>query len=137
MRHKILALILALTAVSWSQTTTQTPTQPPVEKVKCACCDKMASGDAKNTGMSCKRMGKDAKGGASCCGGKDAVSCCSKDGKGCMKDDKTASCCKDCCKDSKDKTASACCGGTCKDNCCSKMKTGNAAMGCSHCEKRG
>lgn len=130
MKHKMFALILALTAVSWAQTSTQPPTQPPVEKAKCACCDKTASSDAKGSGMACKRMGKDAKGMASCCAGKD--------GKGCMKDDKSASCCKDGCgKGAKDKTASACCGADCKEGCCSKTKAEHARMECCHHEKRG
>ena len=114
MKHKVFALILALTVVSWAQISTQAPTQPPADKANCACCDKMASSDAKGSAMACKRMGKD--------------------GKGCMKDDKSASCCKDC-KDSKDKTAS-CCGDKCKGDCCSKMKMEHAGMACCHHEKR-
>ena len=132
MKHKVFALILALTVVSCAQTSTQAPTQPPAEKATCACCDKMASSDAKGSGMHCKRMGKDAKGMASCCGGKDGAACCGKDGKGCMKDDKAASRCKD----SKNKTAS-CCGDKCKEGCCSKMKMEQAGMACCHHEKQG
>ena len=142
MKHKIFALILALTVTSWAQTATQTPTQPPPERAKCACCDKMASADvkgvdAKDKGMSCKRMGKDAKGMASCCGAKDGASCCGKDGKGCMNGAKNASCCKEGCKGAKDKTATSCCGGDCKEGCCSKMKMEHAATGCCHHEKQG
>jgi hypothetical protein len=127
MKHKLLALVLALTAVSWAQTATQTAAsdQPQsTEKVKCACCDKMASADSKDAKM-CARHGKHAKG-KDCCARKEAASCCGKDGKSCMKDDKAAaSCCKDC---GKDKTASSCCGNDCKEGCCSK-KT-EAAMNC-------
>ena len=142
MKHKMLALILALTVVSWAQTATQTaPAAPqqstaPVEKGKCACCDKMASADSKDA-MSCSRHAEHAKHGkemASCCAGKDGKSCCGgKDTKSCMKGDKNAaSCCKDGC--GKDKTASACCGGKdCKEGCCSKKK--EAAMNCCHREK--
>jgi hypothetical protein len=105
MKHKMLALILALTVVSWAQTATQTsPADPqpgtaPAEKTKCACCEKMASTDSKDAGMSCSRHAKHGKEMASCCTGKNAKSCCSdKDGKSCMKDDKTAaSCCKNNC----------------------------------------
>lgn len=138
MKHKMLALILALTVVSWAQTATQTsPADPqpgtaPAEKTKCACCEKMASTDSKDAGMSCSRHAKHGKEMASCCTGKNAKSCCGdKDGKSCMKDDKTAaSCCKNNC--GKDKTASACCGGkSCKDGCCSK-KTESAMSCCRH-----
>lgn len=136
MKCKIFALILALTVVSWAQTATQTPTQPPAEKAKCACCDKTASADSKTTGMACNRQGKNGKEMASCCGGKDAASCCAgKDSNCCMKDAKNVACCKDCGKDAKDKTASACCNGNCKEGCCSKMKTEHAAMNCCHHEK--
>jgi hypothetical protein len=131
MKHKVFALILALTVLSWAQTATQTPTQPPAEKAKCACCDKMPSANAKGAGMACRRQSKDSKAVESCCGGKDSAS--GKDGKSC---DKNASCCKDCGKEAKDKTASACCGGNCKEGCCSKMKMEHADMGCCHHEKR-
>ena len=52
MKHKMLALILALTVVSWAQEATQTTPAAPQqsttpEKAKCSCCDKMASADAK------------------------------------------------------------------------------------------
>ncbi len=137
MKHKMLALILALTVVSWAQEATQTAPAAPqqsTEKAKCPCCDKTASADAKGEccahhdhamasgdmkGMSCSR-----KDGKSCCGGKDAKSC--------MKGEKGESCCKDC---GKDKTASACCGGKCEKDCCKKME--KAGMNCCHGEKRG
>jgi hypothetical protein len=123
MKHKIFALILALTVVSWAQTATQT--QAPPEKAKCACCEKTASADSKTSGTSCNRMGKDAQA-ASCCGAKDGMSC--------MKVDKNASGCKDGCgKDAKDKTPSQCCGGKCS----SKDKAEHAGMSCCHHEKRG
>ena len=100
MKHKLFALILALTVVSWAQTATQsTPsTSAPTtsDSSKCACCDKMAA-SSQDGHMSCMRQqhgdAKDTaagKNGVSCCGGKDAKSC--------MKGDKTAaSCCKDGC----------------------------------------
>lgn len=135
MKHKMFALILALTVVSWAQTSTQAPTQPPAEKAKCTCCDKMGASDAKGSGMACERMSKDAKATSSCCGGKDGAACCGKDGKSCLKDDKSASCCKGGGNDAKDKTASACCGSDCKEGCCSKTKMEHANAVCCHHEK--
>jgi hypothetical protein len=129
MTRKLLVLILALTVVSWAQTSNQTPPtdqQQSTEKAKCICCDKMASADSKDAKM-CSRHGKHAKGAkASCCDGDKAMACCSKDGKSCTKDDKVgASCCENC---GKDKTASACCGKDCKGGCCSKKA--ETAMNC-------
>jgi hypothetical protein len=131
MKHTLLALILALTAVSWAQDATPAPStdqQTSTEKQKCACCDKMSASDSKDMKM-CARHGKHAKGAkGSCCAGEKAMSCCSKDGKSCMKDDKTAAaCCKNC---GKDKTASSCCGKDCVEGCCSKNV--EAAMNCCH-----
>jgi hypothetical protein len=93
MKYRMLALILALTVVSWAQTATQTtPSTPQTPETKCACCDKMASSDAKDAHAAC--MGKhDGKEMASYCAGKDAKSCCGgKDAKSCMKDGKMADC---------------------------------------------
>lgn len=133
MKHKILALVLALTAMSWAQSVIPTePSAPQKSAAKCACCDKMASADSKDGGMSCSRhsaSSKDGKEAASCCGGKEAMSCCSgKDSKSCMKEAKNAaSCCKDgCCKDKK--ASASCCDKDCKEGCCSK-KT-QSAMNC-------
>lgn len=127
MKHKMLALILALTVVSWAQTATQTapsgsqPSTAP-EKAKCACCDKMASSDSKDAHAACmqKHGGEDM---ASCCSGKDGKSCCAGNGaKSCMKDGKTAgSGGKDCCARENDKTASCCdrkSGKECGKGCC-------------------
>ena len=99
MKFKMLALILALTVVSWAQTETQsTPSTPQQnaapEKAKCACCDKMAASDSKDGHAACMHK-HDGKEMASCCAGKDEKSCCGgKDAKSCMKDDKMADCCK-------------------------------------------
>lgn len=133
MKSKILALILALTVVSWAQTATQTTpsdstkSSVPTDKAKASCCDKMGA-----NGASCPRHGKkDAKDMASCCGDKEMKSCCGgKDAKSCMKDDKNAAgCCKDGC--GKDKTAKACCGGKeCGKDCCSSMKSDKTARNC-------
>ena len=130
MKHKLFALILALTVVSWAQTATQTAPSAPegapsTEKAKCACCDKM-SADTKGGHMSCMRHKHgDAKDMAFCCAGKDGASCCGKDAKSCMKDDKTmASCCKDGC--GKDKMASCCdrkAAKQCGKRCCGGNKS--------------
>ena len=130
MKHKIFALILALTVISWAQTATQpapsAPTQGTPGKAKCAGCDKMAA-DSKDGHASCMRHGKgDAQDMASCCAGKEGKSCCGgKNAKSCMKDDKTASsCCKDGC--SKDKMASCCdrkSGKECGKGCCGSNKS--------------
>jgi len=123
-KSKMLALILALTVVSWAQTATQTApsdstrNSAPADKAKASCCDKMGA-----NGASCPHHGKkDAQEIASCCGGKEAKSC--------MKDDKTAAgCCKDGC--GKDKTAKACCGGKeSEKGCCSGMKSDKTATSC-------
>ncbi len=140
MKHKMLALILALTVVSWAQEATQTTPAAPQqsttpEKAKCSCCDKMASADAKSEHSCCAHHdhSADSKEGASCCAGKDGKSCCGgKDAKSCMRADKGASCCKDC---AKDKTASSCSGGRCEKDCCKNMQ--HAGMNCCHHEKRG
>jgi len=99
MKYKMLALILALTVVSWAQTETQnTPSTPQQstapEKAKCACCDKMAASDSKDAHAACMQK-HDGKEMASCCAGKDEKSCCGgKDAMSCMKDGKMADCCK-------------------------------------------
>ena len=132
MKHRMLALMLALTVVSWAQTATQTPPSTPQqgaapEKGKAACCDKMASSDSKDAHAACMRK-HDGKKMASCCAGKDEKSCCGgKDAKSCMKDDKTAAgCCKDGCGKEKDKTAPCCdrkAGKDCGKGCCGSNKS--------------
>jgi hypothetical protein len=162
MKFKMMAVVLALTVMSWAQTATQTaPSTPqqstvPAEKAKCPCCEKMASSDAKDAPSCCAHHdmkghdmeAKDAKEMASCCAGKDAKSSDGKDGMACMKSDKdkaAASCCKDACgKDDascgKDKTAAACCGNSCgkdgKKGCCSG-KTEKTARNCCEDKLRG
>ena len=148
MKYKMMALILALSVVTWAQTATQTtPPAPqqstaPADKDKCPCCDKMAA-DAKDARaghmMHHDMSAKDSKGMASCCAGKDAKSSSGdKEAMSCMKGgkDKTAdSCCagKDdmsCMKGDKDKAAS-CCGDK-----CAKDKTASACCG-GDCGKEG
>jgi len=125
MKLKIVALILALTTMSWAQTSTQTaPTQSePAETTKAACCDKMAT-DSKDGHAACMRKGDRAgmKGMTSCCMGKEGAPCCGgKDAKTCTKDDKAmASCCKDGC--GKDK-ATSCCDRKTGRGCCGSNKT--------------
>jgi hypothetical protein len=153
MKHKMLAILLALTVASWAQTSTPTaPSTPqqstaPAEKAKCACCDKMTGGDMKDMHASCcahhdmgkdkDMQSKDSKEMASCCAGKEGMS--GKDAKACMRDgqDKqAASCCKGSDKNScgKDKTASACCGSKCEKDgkgCCSGSKDKTAKNCCA------
>ncbi len=120
MKFKMTALILALTVVAWAQTATPTaPAAPqqstaPEQKAKCPCCDKMAMKDAKDAHSCCMHHEKDASGKetASCCGGKDAMSC--------MKGDK-------------DKTAHACCGDKCSKDAAGKMSC--AGKCAKECEK--
>jgi len=129
MKYKMLALILALTVVSWTQTSMQPAPSTPqqsTEKAKCPCCEKMAASDSKDAHAACMRQ-HDGKDMASCCSGKDGKSCCGgKDAKSCMKDAKDAkSCCKDCCGKDNDKTASCCnhkAGKGCGKDCCGSKK---------------
>jgi hypothetical protein len=147
MNYQMLALILALTVVSWAQIANQnapsTPQQStvPADKAKCPCCDKMAADSTKDAHACCAHHDMNGKDGKEMASGKDAMSCCSgKDAKSCMrtgKDKAAASCCKDgCSKDScgKDKTAAACCGGSCgkdsKKGCCSDKKSDKTAKDC-------
>ena len=140
MKFKFVALILALTVMSWAQTATQSnppsadsstaQTAAPADaKAGCSCCEKGAT-DAKDGASCCHHHAMSAdnsKDMASCCGGKDAKSCCDgKDAKACMRtgsDKASAGCCsgakcadKDgkagcCTSDKKDATmAMACCG---------------------------
>jgi len=131
MKHKLFGLILALTVMTWAQTSAQTTPSTPAEntsteKAKCACCDKMAA-DSKDGHAACMRgQHGDAKEMASCCAGKEGASCCGgKDAKSCMKDGKTAaSCCKDGC--GKDKMASCCdrkAAKGCGKGCCGSNKS--------------
>jgi hypothetical protein len=132
MKHKVLALILALSVISWAQTAAPTP-QTSAPAAKCACCDKAASADAKDAHACCARHGDhhaDAKEMASCCNGKEGASCRGKDAKSCMKAGKNT--CSDC---DKDKTAKACCGSNCKKacadgTCCSSNKVEKAESNC-------
>jgi len=111
MKSKLTALVLALTVMSWAQTTTQTAPAAPEqgnassEKGACPCCDKKASAEAKAENSCCGHhaaANKDGKDPA-CCHGKDKGSCC--DAKSCVR--------------GKDKTLAACnsekCGKDCKD----------------------
>jgi len=146
MKHKMIALILALNVASWAQTATQTspstPQQSTAPAQKGKCCDKMTA-DAKDAHESCARHMKhdgDGKEMAGCCSGKDAKSCCDgSDAKSCMKGEKDkSSSCGDSC--GKDKTAASCCGGKdgkdCEKGCCSR-KTEKAFESCSRSRMRG
>jgi hypothetical protein len=130
MKPKLFVLILALTALSWAQSTTPVPSaeqNSTPAKASCPCCEKMASADHKDMDC-CKHhhvSGKDGKA-MSCRAGKDAkdASCCSgKDAK-CLKDDKASSCCGTakpgegqemacCAKDNKNDAKGCCSGNQC------------------------
>jgi len=95
MKYKMLALIMALAAVSWSQDATQTAPATPdkTDKANCACCDKMAKSDLQKDHAACMRK-HDGKEMATCCCGKDGKSCCGPDAACCARDGKRAqSCC--------------------------------------------
>jgi hypothetical protein len=120
MKRNLIAILLALTVMSWAQSTT--PNQDPDRKSApadakpgCPCCDKMASADHRSMHRdmtACMHHdAKDGKEAMACCGGKDAQdasSRCGKDAKACSKDGKTMACCS--AKDG-DATSHGCCGG--------------------------
>ena len=143
MKHKLLAFLLALTVMSWAQTTTpnQTPepkNAPADAKPACPCCDKMADHAAMHKDMACcanhDATAKEGKEAMSCCAEKDAkgeMACSGKDAKACMKKDGAKG----------DQSSASCCGEGKSDRghemaCCSK-KEGNAAGCCggNQCEK--
>jgi hypothetical protein len=115
MKYRMLALILALSVVSWAQTATPTissPQESGAPAAKGACCEKMAAGDAKDAHACCAHHA-DAKDMASCCKGKEGASCCDgKDAKSCSKSGKNN--CADC---GKNETAKVCCGSKCEKDC--------------------
>ena len=123
MKHRIFALILALSVMSWAQTATQTQNTAPADKAKCSCCEKMAA-NVKDAHSCCGH--RDVKASDSkemaCCSGKDAKCCGDKD---------AASCDKNC---GTDKAAANCCGGNCGKDCkegaCSKKKDDKTASNC-------
>ena len=140
MKRNLIALLLALTVMSWAQSTTPNQTPAPDQKSApadtkpgCPCCEKISSADHSSMQKDMKAcMHHDAKDGKetiACCGekdAKDATSCCGKDAKACSKDGKTMACCAEgkcaegheemaCCS-SKDGDAAShgcCCGNSC------------------------
>lgn len=133
MKHKLIALLLASTMMSWAQTSTPNQAPPSDQKpavadakAGCPCCDKMSGHADMHEGMACmrqtsaKKKDKSSKKEAMACCGKDMkASCCAgKDGQSCSKDGKMA-CCEGkpgeakemaCCA-GKDGKAHECCGG--------------------------
>jgi len=120
----LMLLVLIVALAGWAQTATQTPANPTgtqkasaaqsETKAECPCCQKMAEG------MSCCHHGKDEKAATSCCSGKD--------GKSCMKSDKSANAsCANC----------ECCNGKGEKDCCAHCaKETKMAMSCcghGHC----
>jgi hypothetical protein len=133
MKLKLIALFLALTVMSWAQSTTPNQTPAPEQKAAptdakatCPCYDKPAAADHKDVHacMHHETTSQDAKEAMSCCADKDSInadSCCSaKDGKSCSKEDK----------------ASAAPGGDGKSSgghemaCCSGKEGANSSHGC-------
>ena len=129
MKYKLVSLILALTIVSWAQSTNSTQasaTDKTTAESKCACCDKMSSkSESGEHNHACMHASaKDGKEAAPCCAGKDEASCCNgKDGKACMKT-ASADCCGKKCTDMKD-----CCSGKegkkSAHNCCGSGQCGH------------
>ena len=132
MKYKMIALMLALTIVSWAQTPTQSapssapPSATTTDKEKCPCCEKTATANDKDAAH-CPHHSKksqQSKEMTSCCKGKDAKSCMRKG------NDK-AGCCGDSC--GRDKTAAGCNGTVCAKECgktCCSSKTEKAATNC-------
>jgi hypothetical protein len=132
MKRNLIAILLALTVMSWAQSTTpsQTPapdqkTAPADTKPACACCDETASGDHSSMYKDMKACmhhdAKDRKEAMACYGGKDAnhAACCGKDAKACSKDGKTMACCAD-----------GKCAEGCETACCSAKDGETASHGC-------
>ena len=129
MKIKMFALILALVATMWAQTSNPTTSDkdaaaaPAASSAACSCCDKMAKA---SKDMPCCHS-KEAKGDMACCHGKNSkgeMACCSgKDAKACIRASKSAgnccgkeaACCKEgascCAKDNKETAANGCCAG--------------------------
>jgi hypothetical protein len=104
MKYTLLALLFALTMMSWAQSSTSNqapaPEQKPAAadaKANCPCCEKMAD---MHEGMACMRHSSKNKGDKSskkeampCCGKDMKASCCAgKDGQSCSKDGMMACC---------------------------------------------
>jgi hypothetical protein len=124
MKFKTLALILALSVMSWAQSATQAPSAPQqstvaTDKAKCSCCDQMAAGGAKEAHACSAHHDMNTKDSKEMASGKDTMSCC-KD-----------NCGKDMC--SKDKNAASCCGHGCGQDGksgCSPKKAEKTAKSC-------
>jgi hypothetical protein len=142
MKHNLIALILALTLVSWAQTATQvTPSSPQqgtsADAKACPCCNKSASAKTKDSQSCCAHhaMSADSKEPA-CCAGKDKASCCDgKDGKSCERagGNKTAATCCNAKKCDKNCEKGCCCSGKATEetasNCCARHGAGHSAAG--------
>ncbi len=118
MKHKLLALVLALTPMSWAQTEAPAPAPAPqqntapAEKKACSCCDKMSGAKSAEGPSCCARAQATASDGKtpSCCAGKSAGCCSDKNAKSCTR--------------SMEQTATACnrksCGKQCGKSCSAK-----------------
>lgn len=111
MRNRIFAIILALTVVSWAQSSNSNPSTTTAEKSACSCCEKMAGSDSGKADC-CAQHGKDGKAMAASCS-REKGKCCGGDAKSCMRAEKGKSCCSECGKEK----ASTCCGDKCAKAC--------------------
>jgi hypothetical protein len=135
MKYKLIAFVLALTAVSWAQTATQpepsAPQQPPAatEKSACPCCEKVATAEAKDAHSCCAHHDMAAT------EGKEPMSCAgkSKDKASCCNHSEAMSCSR-----SKDTTAACCGSDKCEKDgekgCCAAGKKGET-QAMNSCEK--
>lgn len=126
MKIRLIAIVLALAAFSWAQTTpaakpsatqTSTASVPAATEASCPCCQKMADSKAAESCCAHNEEGSSAKSQMPCCKAKQG-----KDGVSCMKGDK-------------DKSAAACgSNGKCgdgKEGCCAKAdKSTEQAIAC-------
>jgi len=125
MKHKLIAILLALTIASWAQTATPNTTPSPEQKsapadTKAGCCDKMAEHADMHKGMACmrhpdasktdKQDKQSVKGSPPCCARKEGKSC-SKGAKSSCCDKKSGEGHEMACCSAKDGKADSCCGG--------------------------
>src|SRR5436305_175113 len=87
MKLKVLAFILALTVISWTQTSSQNPQISPEKLAQAATADSAAPGchhaDGKDGASCCENVKAEGKNGMSCCahhdmaaGEKESMPCC-------------------------------------------------------------
>lgn len=131
MQYKMLALTLALAAISWAQTATPTtPSTPQAgnSRAQCACREKMARADGNDAQRCCARPGARNTGAqemASRCSGKEGASGCSdQDAKSSTKPGK------DKCRSDggPGEMAKTCCGSHCRKQCADRRCCGARSL---------